>query len=486
MSENFENPFLVALQRLEKGYELFDASESGRASSPTASGGRSSTPPPRTSSEALPDTPSRTPETPPDLSDAYETEELKLLAIQNGLIGNFDDEGMYQIPQLHRHELINMEKLITEKTRDYYTANSQISGKTLNFIVDIKGDETSLTASLKLVEQVKIQDTTLFTLTTELAKYSDINSPDFLFKLRKNFHLRNKDENVGVTSWKDYTAPASNVVGELVFKASELEIMSKGRDSIDSVYITALILALKSTKNGKVVIRQFLKEVRSKKYNALETSKFMTYRQIMDALVSEALVKRLIDASQLAKINQAKTAYAQSLKPIITANKDEAREKAEMALAVPSKSAGGKAKSGGGKKKSKGGGGKSGGGKSGGGGGGKSGGGKKKGGDKKGGKKEEKKPRFNTPLPSVVATAPEQKSGSILGTVVKAGAVNKVLANERIRKEIDPRSLKNNVHSILGETRVHESVKGAVSETNEPPKFEVKKSFKGFHAEIHL
>ena len=469
MSKDLENENLKNGDELELKYE---ASQNGRASSPAAA--PSSTPPARTSAEALPDTPSRT----PDQSSSYDAEEIKLLALQNSLIGNFDNDGKYQIPNLQRIELINLDKVVQESNTSEIIAIASIAGKALNFKISLaNGENNTRSATLNLVEDVKIANTTLYTLSTELAKFSETNTPNFLFNARQKFHLHSKDENTGIGSWKDYNAPPINLVGELAFKQAELEMIAKDREKIDGKYIAAMLAALKTTKAGQAVVAEFVKEVQKNEYKNLTTTRLMVYRQILDALATDAKNKKILDQTQIDAINTAKTDYVIAGSAIITASRS-AKEKAEMAGAAPLKTApaksagggGGKSKSGGGKSggKSKGGGG----GKSGGGGGGKS---KKKGG--KGKKDDKKKPTLidlallNSLSSGAKAQEVESAKGGAGAVAAATGAAVAKHANKRqhktstkdpkIKKEIDPSALSNEINGILHDTKVH----GALSPT---------------------
>ena len=489
MSKDLENENLKNSDELELKYE---ASQNGRASSPAAA--PSSTPPARTTEAETPDTPSRT----PDQSSSYDAEEIKLLALQNALIGNFDESGKYQIPNLQRVELINLDKVVQESNTSEIIALASIAGKTLNFKISLaNGENNTRSATLNLVEDVKIANTTLYTLSTELARFSETNTPNFLFNARQKFHLHSKDENTGIGSWKDYNAPPINLVGELAFKQAELEMIAKDREKIDGKYIAAMLAALKTTKAGQAVVAEFVKEVQKNEYKNLTTTRLMVYRQILDALATDAKNKKILDQTQIDAINTAKTDYVIAGSAIISASRS-AKEKAEMAGAAPLKTAPAKsAGGGGGSGKSKSGGGKSGGSKSKGGGGGKSGGGgggksKKKGG--KGKKDDKKKPTLiNIALLNSLSsgTKPQEvesaKGGS--GAVVAGAAAaatkhankrhhNTSTKDPKIKKEIDPSALSNEINDILHDTKVH----GAGFESNKEggytPKYHVKSTLK--------
>ena len=506
MSKDLENENLKNGDELELKYE---ASQNGRASSPAAA--PSSTPPARTTAPETPDTPSRTPRTSaealpdtpprtPDQSSSYDAEEIKLLALQNSLIGNFDNDGKYQIPNLQRIELINLDKVVQESNTSEILASAIIAGKALNFKISLaNGENNTRSATLNLVEDVKIANTTLYTLSTELAKFSETNTPNFLFNARQKFHIHSKDENTGIGSWKDYNTPPINLVGELAFKQAELEMIAKDREKIDGKYIAAMLAALKTTKAGQAVVAEFVKEVQKNEYKNLTTTRLMVYRQILDALATDAKNKKILDQTQIDAINTAKTDYVIAGSAIITASRS-AKEKAEMAGAAPLKTAPAKSAGGGGGK-SKSGGGKSGG-KSKGGGGGKSGGGggggksKKKGGKDK--KDDKKKPTLidlallNSLSSGAKAQEVESTKGGAGAVAAATGAAVAKHANKRqhktstkdpkIKKEIDPSALSNEINGILHDTKVH----GAGFESNKEggytPKYSVKSTLK---IEIH-
>lgn len=396
-----------------------------------------------------------------DLSQEYDKNELNLLSAINTLVGRFEG-GKYVVRDLVKTELLGVDKVIASKNSEKYTATASVNGAKLEFVVDISEKNGQMLAILRLVENVFVEKTLLFVLTTEIGRLADVNSPDFLFKVRKKFALRAKDENVGLGSIGDYTAPAIELMGEVSFKKREAEILSKNREKLDQEYVSAVIGILKTTANGKLVIKEFLREVQKNEY-AKSAFRLMIYRQILDNLIIDANKKSLLDELQNQKIAETKTIYVEKSREVIAENRKNVGA-SPVGDARPKEAVKDGGKSGGGK--SKGGGGKSGGGKSKGGGGKK--GGKSKGGDKDKGK-DDKGNVHHYIRGSMVATG--VTSAPKPAPTPASTAPKKAI----IQKEFNsPKQFSNDISEILKQTRAND--KGF---TNEPPKkYEIKKTIR--------
>ena len=438
-----------------------------------------------------------------DQSAEYDSAELHLLALQNSLIGNFDKDGNYKIPNLQRVELINIDKIVQTSNSEEIIAVATIGGKPLNFKISLTTNETFRTATLNLVEDVKVSNTTLYTLSTEIAKYSETDTPNFIYNIRQKFNIHSKDENVGISSWSEYKAPPINLVGELSYKQSELEMIAKAREEIDEKYVIAVLVALKATKAGKGIIREFIREAKKNEYQNMGIGRFLVYRQIIDALTTDAKNKNILTQTQVEEINTSKTKYVTTAAAIISASR-MAKEKAEMAGAAPLKTGPAKSAGGGGKKS---GGGKSGGGSKGGGSKGGGGGGSKGGKKKKGGKKDDKKKENplvnialinalnrgqalnNTPETTTAATSTGEKNtgkgGSIIPPIM-AGTATQIVGSSKdddnkIKKEIDPKALSIEINDILDKTKVKGN---EIKQTRYEHKLRIRISVRETHKEL--
>lgn len=302
----------------------------------------------------------------------YSAETKKIEARENLLVGNFNENGEYKILDIIVKELVSLQKIIEFKDEKEYKATAVISKVKLNFVVIIEDlPDNKKLATLKLVENLVVAKIYKSTITTPLSKFEDFNTDNFLYKVRKAFHLISKDEQSGKVDIKDYVSPPIELYTELKKKQDYFSKLMLEREVIENKYITNIFNILRKTEKGNSILKKFVGIVKANQLDKNTANKFMVFRQILDRIIEEETTQNTFDIKDQIKIKEARTIYLQEIK---TAEKKFEKEqdsilgKSSLKPKAPSKpamsksSGGGGGDSGGGSKsKGGGGGGKSGG-----------------------------------------------------------------------------------------------------------------------------
>lgn len=362
----------------------------------------------------------------------YKSQQLEFESCDNALIGNFDKNFQYKIYDIIIPELINIEKTIEEKTADKYIAFAILDKTKLNFVVTLeKLKNDLLSATLKLVEKVVVAKIFTTTITTTLQTFTDYDSPDFLYKVRKAFHLVAVGENAGKGSITDYISPPIELLTEILRKKELLEQLKFNREVVERKYVANVLQELRKTESGSVIVKSFVKTLKKNKLEQVQNNKIILYRQLLDKILEDEATKSRLNKEQLEKILAFRTAYIEEFRnqsknyekkaeneTILGA--DKPKPKIEAKSSSPSKSSGGGGKSGGGSK----------------------GGGGSKDGGKKDDKKKDDKKKEETKL---YLSEPLRKKG-------EAGPNNKKIENgknEEKTEKVVPEIIENNDEGFL-------------------------------------
>ena len=265
---------------------------------------------------------------------------------QGLLLGCFDDDGKYYVPDEICKELIGLDKLIEETSSNKYFLSARAGDYKFKFEVIIEKKEDKKVAYLYFLENISVAGIINKNYHTLVASYIDDDDINFLFRMKKAFNIFARIEAEG----KDMKNmdKASKI---LILKKDLLNKRNKlyyGRDALDKLYVKEILSILKSAgPAGKRLILMYMEAVRSKNLNKLKVNKYVTLRQILDVYLETGLIEGYFPDKQTLLIREVRNQQMEKSKKV----------QAEYASSATKKFAG-KAKGGGAKKgKAKGGGG---------------------------------------------------------------------------------------------------------------------------------
>lgn len=294
----------------------------------------------------------------------------------NCLLGRICDNH-YQIDDGIAKELIILEKIVIGKNGNDYKAYALCGTVRFDFVITVKdiieeGKPIIKVAYLKIVESYKKgPESEKKFVSTIIAKFQDIFTNDYLFKVKKAFHLHSKDENEGKV-FENNESIAFLTLGAY-YRISVIETYTKEKKDPDLKHIQELLKILNTSAKGRDVAAKFEKQTNFKTHAAGKEFSFPELRATLYKIIDAAIAEKSLDEPTASQIKEARKKFSAE-------NKVE-NKKDKAPASSPAKSVGkpaSKAPSSGGKSSS---------GKSGGGGGGKP---KKDGG--KDDKKSDKKP----------------------------------------------------------------------------------------------
>ncbi|MDD4815984.1 MAG: hypothetical protein PHQ62_02485 [Clostridia bacterium] len=252
-----------------------------------------------------------------EFATKYLKDTKKYEACENSLVGNFNEKNEYIILDIIIKELINLQKLIEFKDDSQYKATAVVNKVKLNFVVTIEDlPENKKMATLKLIEDFVVAKIYKSSITTQLAKLTENNTDNFLFNVKKAFHLVSKEELNGKIDLKNYVGPPIELFTELKKKQDIWSIFCKENEDIENKYLSAIFKFLKTAKNGNEVVKKFVNLVRTNQLDKNAQNKFLVFRQILDKIVDEEILQSKFDIEENKKIKEARTTLLEDLKTI--------------------------------------------------------------------------------------------------------------------------------------------------------------------------
>ena len=236
----------------------------------------------------------------------------KTPVFKNILLGKIDENRKYKISNEIAKELIVLEKVVTSKDELGYKAYALCGPLKLNFIVSVKDlvqDESNFKiAYLKLVENYTKpnQDEKSYIVTT-IAKFQDIFSDNYLFKVKKAFHLHSKNEIEGkVFEENEILAP----ITLSLFNRFTLLETNKVKTNLELKHIQDLLKILKETPKGKIIAEKFINQtnfrtggIKGKEYS------YSKLKEILYKIIDSAIQEKKLEAPIIIKISEAKTKH---------------------------------------------------------------------------------------------------------------------------------------------------------------------------------
>lgn len=256
-----------------------------------------------------------------DFKKLYRQKQIEFDSCVFNLVGDFNSDGQYKIIDMVAKELKTIRKTIYRKTDDRYYAYAVVNNVRLDFVVDItthKNLDSKLTtitktSTLKLIEKINVVNIYNMTIKSTLGTYCDIDSPNYLFKVRKYFNLIGKNENVGITGFKNYAPPPIELVTQLVRKKELTTKLMYKREELDKKYVISVLTELKKSAKGSKIVKSFVTEVKKNKLDLKQEKKMISYRQLLDRVMEESFTKEKPDVSLDNKIVEIKKVYVEEL-----------------------------------------------------------------------------------------------------------------------------------------------------------------------------
>ncbi len=270
-----------------------------------------------------------------DISYYKSSQEFELA--QGLLLGNYDENGEYYIPEDICKELVSLDKLIDETVGNMYYVSAKVGDYKLKFEIFVEEREDKKIAKLYFIENFKLQNFIEKKFKSLVATFIDDNDINFLFRMKKEFNIWANVEAEGrdmSNSNKGLT-----ILGK---KKQLLELRIKlyyNRDNLDKQYIKQVLKILKmSGSSGKQVLLMYLDIVRKNKLNKLKVNKYVVLRQALDICLDRAVVEGYFPSKDVSSIRILRNNYMKKAKEL----QDEYSKQGNSKSSSKSKSSGGK------------------------------------------------------------------------------------------------------------------------------------------------
>lgn len=240
----------------------------------------------------------------------YSLAELKYQACENHLLGNFDKDKNYKILDIIYPELINIQKVLGKRTSGFYTASCYVEQTNLNFVVKIERlEENRISATLLLQEKLVFAKNFETTISTPLKTITDIDTPDFAFKVRSAFHLVNADDVDEMSLFENYVSPPIELVTELIKKAEMLDVLKPGREKFETEYLSSVLKALKKTEEGTLLVKNFFAIVKQNGLHEEKENRNQRFKELLDYLIDEKIAENALPEETVNEVAQARNAF---------------------------------------------------------------------------------------------------------------------------------------------------------------------------------
>lgn len=240
----------------------------------------------------------------------YSLAELKYQACENHLLGNFDKDKNYKILDIIYPELISIQKVLGKRTSGFYTASCYVEQTNLNFVVKIERlEEGKISATLILQEKLVFAKNFETTISTPIKTITDLDTPDFAFKVRSAFHLVNADDVDEITLFENYVSPPIELVTELLKKAEMLDFLKGGREKFETDYLSAVLKALKKTEEGTLLVKNFFAIVKQNGLHEEKENRNERFKELLDYLIDEKIAENALPEETVNEIAEARNTF---------------------------------------------------------------------------------------------------------------------------------------------------------------------------------
>lgn len=270
---------------------------------------------------------------------AYYKQSQNVELAQGLLLGGYDAKGAYVIPEELCKELTKLDKVIDEDVKGVYYVSAKVSTYKLKFIVEIsKADDNKKSATLKLIEEMKVAGVLDKKFMTIVSTFIDDDDINFVFRMKKAFNIYAKIEAEG----RDMSN--SEKSAKILARISQLLDLRKqiyyNKDQLDKLYIKEIVSILKASGDGgQRVLRRYLEIVKSPKFKKLKVNRYVILRQILDMELITAIAEGYFSEKSLKKIRDMRKIFVL-----------KAEQEMKNFLQTTTSKSGSKSKGGGGKK----------------------------------------------------------------------------------------------------------------------------------------
>ena len=237
--------------------------------------------------------------------------------IENCLLGSFDKNGKYVIPDEICKELVALKKVYLYAFGEVIFCESEKEFSTLKniqFLVKIQEKEKNMIAKLYITQDVKrVNGYIKKTAITEIATYENINSPSFVNDCFQKFNIFSKNEDGFQKKEKTESDPVlilrrERLLGEKKLKLDKEDEKFKG-------LLEKKLQLLSKYKFGKAIINQYNLELEKAK-SKLDQNKKGYYRNLnalLDKVVSENKEKLLMEPVFVSKWRSLNAGFTDSI-----------------------------------------------------------------------------------------------------------------------------------------------------------------------------
>ncbi|MDD3397187.1 MAG: hypothetical protein PHR96_01430 [Clostridia bacterium] len=232
---------------------------------------------------------------------------------KNCLLGKID-KNKYQISNDIAKELIILEKIVTSKDDNEYKAYALCGTVQFDFIISVKdiiqeGKPLIKVAYLKLVESFrKGPQSKKIYISTIVAKFQDIFTNDYLFKVKKAFHLHSKNEDAGKVFYNNESIAPFTL--SAYYRFSVLETYSTDKKDSELKHIQALLKILHSSAKGRDIAEKFEKQTKFKTQSAGKKFVYAELIAKLYKLIDSAIAENGLDAPTASQINEARKKFS--------------------------------------------------------------------------------------------------------------------------------------------------------------------------------
>lgn len=240
---------------------------------------------------------------------AYYKQSQNIELAQGLLLGGYDAKGAYVIPDDLCKELTKLDKIIDEDVKGVYYVSAKVSTYKLKFIVEIsKIDDNKKSATLKLVEEMKVAGVLDKKFMTTVSTFIDDDDINFVFRMKKAFSIYAKIEAEG----RDMSN--SEKSAKIMARISQLLDLRKqiyyNKDQLDKLYIKEIIAILKASGDGgQRVLKRYLEIVKSPKFKKLKVNRYVVLRQILDMELITAIAEGYFSEKSLKKLRDTRKIF---------------------------------------------------------------------------------------------------------------------------------------------------------------------------------
>ncbi len=209
-----------------------------------------------------------------DLIDYYRLHQQDLIYEFN-LLGQFNDDGKYVLPEELRKTLVQIKKQLTGKTDETIVAISDLEFIALNFKVKLWQSAGQCVANLYLIEHMEEESEIVSFVAQYIGQYDDT----FIQKIKKAFNICDDVDDYS----DEYTEKIKEVVEENKRKCSEREFVVELQSEY---YILEMMEELKKGgEKSKRILKKLIEKHEQAKEKPSKGRMYTTLRRELDKMI---------------------------------------------------------------------------------------------------------------------------------------------------------------------------------------------------------